>query len=180
MDNLEKFIKQNRSQFDDELPQDLWAKLAENLAAPQKTNTIKLVPMRRLWQMAAGFAALLVFGLGLQFVFLQKKFTQQQGVEQIVPELGEAEKFYLAQIQFAKLSIQQSDMKAAGIDKDLKEIENLGNSYNELKKEYYKSGNKEAIVSALIQNLQLQVEVLDKKLQAIRQVQKAQKGEIEI
>ena len=47
------------------------------------------------------------------------------------------------------------NLKEIGVETDLKEIENLDNAYKELKKEFYDSGDKTAIISAMIQNLQL-------------------------
>lgn len=183
MDNLEKFITENRSTFEEELPTNLWDKIAKDLDKTEikvAPKTTQMVPIKRIWQLAAGFAALLMVGLAVQFTYLQQQYAQKPSVEQLVPELAEAEKFYLAQIQHTRMIVQKSNLKDIGMENDLQEIDNLGKTYKELKSEYYQSGNREAVISAMIQNLQLQAEILDKKLQIIQKANKAKSGQIEI
>jgi hypothetical protein len=101
MDNLEKFIKQNKNAFDEEPSAELWNKISGQLQTEkQPAKIVRMMPIQRVWQIAAGFAALLVFGLALQWLYFAKQnegltaFKTPPPVEQLVPELAEAEKFY--------------------------------------------------------------------------------------
>ncbi len=189
MDNLENFIKQNRNAFDEEPPATLWNKIAEELAVPTRKTApiVQMMPVRSVWQIAAGFAALMVVGLALQWSY----FSKQQGqlaalqtpptVEQLVPELGEAEKFYAMQISQTQVALKKYQANSGNqdlkIDQEaMKELENLDKTYTELKKEFYTSGNQEAVVSALIQNLQLRLDLLTQQLQALQKAEKAKNG----
>jgi hypothetical protein len=185
MDKLEKFITENHTNLEEDLPTDLWAKIAgeldkENtLSKPiQSPKIVRMISITKVWQLAAGFAALLVFGLGLQFYYFQSQ--TQASIENLVPELAEAENFYFSQISNTKTILKSYNLKEVGIETGLKEIDNLDTAYQELKKEFYSSGNREAIISAMIQNLQLRADLLNQKLQIIRQAEKAKKGQVSL
>jgi hypothetical protein len=186
MDNLEKFITNNKDEFeedfDNNLSANLWSKINQDLDKTVKVapKTVRMVPIQRIWQIAAGFAALLVVGLSMQFYYLQQRTLSESSVEKLVPELAEAEKFYSSQISQTKTVLSSYNLKEVGIESDLKEIDNLDKAYNELKTEFYKSGDKEAIISAMIQNLQLRAELLNQKLQVIQRAEKVKKGQVEI
>ena len=182
MDKLEKFITEKRSEFEEELTVDLWSKISNELdkTVSIAPKTARMVPIQRIWQIAAGFAALLMLGLSMQFYYLQQQTIAVASVEKLVPELAEAEKFYSSQIKQTKIILSAYNLKEIGIESDLKEIDNLDKAYNELKTEFYKSGDQETIISAMIQNLQLRAELLNQKLQTIQRAQKVKKGQIEI
>ncbi len=186
MDNLEKFITDNRKDFDEEFSVDkfsnnLWSKISENLDKPtQETKVVRMVSVQKVWQLAACFVMLLMVGLATQFYYFQQQNVSQASIERLAPELAEAESFYFSQISQTKTVLKGYNLKEIGIETDLKEIENLDNAYKELKKEFYDSGDKTTIISAMIQNLQLRADLLNQKLQIIKQAEKAKKGEIAI
>ena len=186
MDNLEKFITDNRKDFDEEFSADkfsnnLWSKISSELEKPtQETKVVRMVSVRKVWQMAACFATLLMVGLAAQFYYFQQQNIEQASIEKLAPELAEAENFYFLQISQTKTILKGYNLKEIGVETDLKEIENLDNAYKELRKEFYDAGDKTAIISAMIQNLQLRADLLNQKLQIIKQAEKAKKGEIAI
>lgn len=192
MDNLEKFIKQNRNAFDEEPSAELWGKISGQLQAEkQPTKIVRMMPIQRVWQIAAGFAALLVFGLAVQWQYFAKQsggvaaFKNLPPVEQLVPELAEAEKFYAMQISQTQVALKnyekQDKSLGATLNKEaITELSNLDKAYAELKKEFYTSGNQEAVISALIQNLQLRLELLNQQLQVIQKTEQVKKGQISI
>lgn len=186
MDNLEKFISNHRKDFDEEFSDDkfsnnLWSKISEELEKPtQQTKVVQMVSVRKIWQLAACFATLLIIGLAAQFYYFQQQNLAQTSIERLVPELAEAEKFYFSQISQTKTVLKGYNLKEIGVETDFKEIENLDNAYKELKRDFYDSGDKTAIISAMIQNLQLRTELLNQKLQIIKKAEKIKKGEISI
>jgi hypothetical protein len=192
MDNLEKFIKQNKNAFDEEPSAELWNKISGQLQAEkQPAKIVRMMPIQRVWQIAAGFAALLVFGLALQWLYFAKQnegltaFKTPPPVEQLVPELAEAEKFYAMQISQTQVALKnyekQDQSLGAALNKEaMTELGNLDKAYAELKKEFYTSGNQEAVISALIQNLQLRLELLNQQLQVIQKTEEVKKGQTSI
>ncbi|TAD99717.1 MAG: hypothetical protein EAZ97_08060 [Bacteroidetes bacterium] len=179
MDKLEDFIRQNRNELDQFEPsQALWNKLNAGLDK-QQTKTI---PIQKFWQMAAVFAVLLVGLLTLQWKYLQ---NHNQNSENIVmnlaqenPELMETEQFYIKQISEKKELINAYDLKALGVDKDFeKDLQTLDAMYLELKAELPQSGNSEYIIGAMIQNLQIRMDILNQQLMVLEKIKNLKNGE---
>jgi hypothetical protein len=179
MGKLEEFIQQNRAEFDAHEPSDqLWQKLSTQLdAAPPRLAAPpggRLVPITRLWQMAAAFALLLVATVLLQYFWLRPP-GQQAGLpanqlEQIAPELMEAEQFYTQQVQLKRAELLRAGAPSLGLDKDVdQELSRLDNAYQELKRDLYRTGNQE-VVDRMIQNLQFRTELLNQQLETLQRV----------
>jgi hypothetical protein len=184
---LEDFIKRHRKEMDNLEPSEqLWTKLEKKLA--QKTaKQIRMIPLNRVWWAAAAF--LLFFGSAMwfQWYYLSGQGSEMadkeevpakssQPLEQINPELAETELFYNSQIAQMKEIVNRSDFDDAEVlqefNTDLKDVENR---YGELKNELYESGN-DQVVNAMIQNLQLQVEMLNRQIQMLEKIRRIKKG----
>ncbi len=191
-DNLEKFVLQNREAFDDKAPSmDLWNKLADELAKEdlQKTSQRpqKMLPVRKVWQMAAGFAAVMLLGWLLQWKYLQNPATVSQDTVQaqpsfqkIAPEIAEAETYYFMQINQLQSNLKKYNSKTVGIENSevSQEVEKLDTVYQNLKKDFYSSGGQEEVVRAMIQNLQLRLQLLQQHLDVVEKAEKLKKGEV--
>lgn len=174
---LEDFIRGNRQAFDDQEPSDkLWQKIQQDLT--QNTTTpvrqTKTVPISRVWQVAAGFTILLLFSLGLQRQFLQPETTevlaetQEEEIYKINPELAETEQFYIQQINLKREEIRQYNFKDKEFEQDLQALEKL---YDQLKTDLVQSNNSEQVLSAMIQNLQLRADILNRQIELLKQIQ---------
>ncbi|MCU0451352.1 MAG: hypothetical protein MUC97_16180 [Bernardetiaceae bacterium] len=179
MGKLEEFIQQHRAEFDEHEPSDqLWQKLATQLdAAPPKLTARpggRQVPITRVWQMAAAFALLLMATVLLQYYWLRPA-SQQAGLptnqlEQIAPELIEAEQFYTQQVQLKRAELLSAGAPGLGLDKDVdQELGRLDAAYQELKQDLYRTGNQE-VVDRMIQNLQFRTDLLNRQLETLQRV----------
>ncbi|WP_250631864.1 hypothetical protein [Rhodoflexus caldus] len=180
-DKIEKFISQNREAFDSEEPDaKVWASIQKGM---QQGKSVRMVPLYRLWQVAASI--ILLLGTGIGWLVYENRQLQKNAastfptndavtvtLDQIAPELAEAEDFYTRQIQLKSDELSRYDLKKLGVGKDYEtELKKLNEAYGELKNDFYKTGS-QRVVEAMIQNLQYRMELLNKQLEILEKVQK--------
>jgi hypothetical protein len=178
---LEKFIEDNREAFDSDEPRhqvwrDLQAKVAEN----KKDDRIFHLGFLR-WTAAAAVVIMLV---GTIYYVIEKGGStptiaslDNQGSpatpDQVLTELNPTyakEVYHFTQL----IELKQSELKQ--IEKEhpelyqqfVKDINKLDSSYQALKTELPKNANRELLLEAMIQNLQLQAELLNQQLSIIK------------
>ena len=171
-DKLEKFIKSHRAEMDGEEPRpDLWIDIANEISS--KTKQRNLTKSFVWWRAAA------IFLLFITSLMVLEKFISQPEKEEITmnQQLQEAESFYIELISQRKENlISRSEALDLGED-FVKEINMLDSMYNVLKKDLA-NGNEENIVDAMILNLQLRIEVLNKQLSIIQTIENSKNENI--
>jgi len=178
---LKKFIWDNRKAFDDASPSaKVWENIEASFTEKEKKKFI-LAPVYK-WSMAA--AAMLVIAVGIYFIANRKTTetivvakTTQPDIDTLAPEE------YARQMnQFVKMiDTKQDELKA--LAKDQPElyrqfstaINQLDSSYNTLKNQLSATPNREMLLEAMIQNLQLQLNVLNQQLNIIHQIKESKK-----
>jgi hypothetical protein len=179
MSRLENFINENREAFDDKVPSaKVWEKVA---AAVNEGKSKKIVQFPLIkWSMAA--AAVLLIGLSITWFATRNKKTgteladTQIHADSIVradaPEVN----------QFTQMiAVKQEELKVMAKEQpDLyrrftTDINQLDSSYLLLKKQFSITPNREMLVEAMIQNLQLQLNVLNQQLNIIHQIKQSKK-----
>ncbi|AKD03197.1 hypothetical protein POKO110462_04555 [Pontibacter korlensis] len=201
-DRLEKFVQDNREEFDVFEPrQELWQQICHELPnnTPEKeTKVIKFNFGDRasfsadFFFMRVAAAIILLLGCGLT-IFLMKQQTPDTAntlaanttlpsVSAIAPELPEVEAYYVSQIEAKKSELSDYDLKVLGLDEQQvidKELARLDSSYNQLKKQLYTSPNTDEIVGSLIQNLQIRIKVLNRQLEVLQNLEKMKQEPIQ-
>lgn len=185
MSNLERFIRDNREEFDHEVPSlEVWSKIDRKVNG--KVANVVFLSRSRIISYAA--AAVILLGIG---VFLGSQFQQKElpvvasiaGEEPALPQqYAEIEDYYRHQYeqQVQMLTNYQVDPT---FKEDLVEFEQV---MQELKTELAKApkGNEERIVSAIIQNYQLKIDILKRVLDRMQtlnpKVQNKEKNEISL
>ena len=174
MSTVENFINNNRDGFDSEEMQKGWEKF-ESKRKQKKTKSI-----RRYWWAAAATVTIFVSGV-LLYNNSTKKFEDtavQKPVELPSKDLVEdVDPSYTFQMdQFAQLialkqnELKQNQKKQPALYKQfLKDNDQLDSSYNYLKSKLSANTNKEILLDAIIQNLQLKLDLLNQQLQIIKQ-----------
>ena len=173
MSNLEKFIADNRKEFDDKVPSTkAWDEIEAAITGKKKKKAI-LTPIIK-WGMAA--AAMLIIASLFYFRFDNKTGSQTAPVKSIVtefpvtPEVNEfAKMIVLKQEELKQLSKEQPEL----YNKFTSDITQLDSSYKALKQQLNVTPNKEMLVEAMIQNLQLQLSVLNQQLSIIKQIKQS-------
>jgi hypothetical protein len=170
MNNLEEFIKANREAFDHKEPRDkLWTRIESDLDERPGYGWI--------WK-AAAVLLLAVCS------FLIWERNQYQSIDystvsevQLDPEFMETELYYTQLISEQRVMVEQFDLN----DPELKEsfrrdLAALDTAYQELKLEYVETSN-EAVLQALIDNLQLRMELLNQQVLILEQIKNDYRNE---
>jgi len=170
-DFLEKFILEHKQEFDsaDPPPEVLDQIISEiNLKKGKKTRTS--------WSWMWRAAAVLFFGISA-YLFFQKesKEVTQNGInevwEQQTEDFANTERYYNSMIQVKRQELLGFIDKGSPYYTDFKnDIGELDSMYTLLKKEF-DFNNHDLVLDAMIKNLQLRIEIMDKQLQIIQQVQ---------
>ena len=166
-DNLEKFIHENRAEFDREIPSlKVWAAI-DKAISPEEVDKPTAKP-RRLWRhawIAASIAFLLATGA---FIGLQMGTDPQSEIASLSDyssEYAEMEVYYQTQIQKKVAQLARYDDITVG--EDLKQVDEF---MQELKQELQEApkGNEEKIINAMIDNYQTKINILERVLERIQ------------
>lgn len=180
MSRLEKFIKENRDAFDDEMPADkIWQGIENALPKNKKAKLVN-ISFKVKWSIAA--AIIVLAGIGLFFKIQQstptfidttKKIDTAASTEiatvapDAAPEMNEFAKLIaMKQDELKRLSKEQPGL----YQQFTKDINQLDSNYTNLKEKLSIAPNKELLIGAMIQNLQLQLQVLNQQLHIINQI----------
>lgn len=172
-DKIEKFISENRLDLDDLEPkQSTWESIQKNV---RKTE----MNVNWVWKVAA--VVLLVTTLSLVLERTLVKNNEIMVTDAISPneELEQVEVYYAGLIHQKqtqiKLVIQQKNLTDVEL---LEDLEDLDLMYAVLKKDLEQNTNNEKLMNAMIRNLQLRVEILNKQLEILEQLVKHESNEI--
>jgi len=181
---LEKFILDNREEFDGDEPNPrLWKKLEQQFN-PNGSN-IKIQRMAIIrWSAAAAvtvMATLVVFYL---FSKPPKKdlsamaaHAQTNDIINAINPAYAKEVYHFTQL----IELKQAEMKKIAKDQPelykefIVDITTLDSSYNSLKKELPLNPNREQLLEAMIDNLRLQTELLNQQLLIIKKIKQSKK-----
>lgn len=172
-DNWKKFIDENKKEFNNEQPRDIFFdKIASQL---EEKKEPKMIRLSLVWQMAASIV--IVFGVVLFFLLRNnqsgeikvaknsqsKSATNEKMVlAKLDPQLAEAEYYYVSQIDDLMEEVDKKELST-----DVKElIKQLDAEFNLLKKEIGDHVNSDQIIEALIENYRLKIKLLEKILES--------------
>lgn len=174
-DQLEKYIRQHRAQFDEARPSAmLWDKIAAALDTPDETpaplqvvhkrNTLRLT-----WQQYASIAAigllLLAIGGALGSYWTERTMSisapMALSLGDINDEYAELEHHYQQQVRVHLTALEALDAPHQDL---LQDIEELNAAFEELKQELGRSTTQtdEEIIHAMIENYQTRIEILER------------------
>ncbi len=157
-DNLEKFVRKNREQFDSEIPRDkIWSKIHKGMQA----NT----PVRKIsWYKYAAAALILIgVGAGIGLALGNRQEAPQLVMQQ---QIEESEKKYtqLVNNKLDELSEYDFDKKL------LTDIDLLDQIHMELKEELIQNSgaNSKIVIQAMMKNYQAKLNALEKILTKVK------------
>ena len=176
-DPWKSFIDENREEFEQRKPKDLWSSIEDQLDEGQSKKTILI----RLWEIRR-IAALFIVSLGVgyyaiyqhlssknQFLAQTEKLesdneTSNELKQELPVEFLEVESYYVAEID-RKLEevIDITDNETI-----TEEINLLKEEFDELKKELGDHINDERVIEAMIQNYRLRLELLKEILEELK------------
>ena len=156
-DQLEKFIMDNRDAFDHETPRkDTWNQIDKRLT--KKSN---------MWPTVWKIAAMLFMATTILLVIDRS----QEKIEEplLSEELIQAEDYYVSMINEKRMIIMD-ELTPEQEEEFLVEIDQLDSMYNELKNTYQTNTSNDRIVDAMISNLQLRLEILNRQLEILENI----------
>lgn len=173
-DKLEKYIRENKDKLDTGVPRDaVWDSIEKEL---EEDVPKKIFNLTNLWKVAAVF----FFGLSIYLLSQMNQTADvmsNQVAETLDAEFLETENFYASQISTKRSLLMENGTNNPELVKDFtSDINKLGSIYQTLKEEL-NSDNTEALQNALIQNLQLRMELLNQQLMILENVKNTNKNE---
>ena len=189
-DNLDRFIKQNRSHFDEEQPSEkLWEQIEKGL---QSKTSVPVRSLKQRWWTAAAAVILFATAATAYIIFKKTNPVNQPVVENntiTLPGNKVAKDADIAAIdpvyaqQAARFSLlideKQKELKAIQTDEPFLykkfsfDIKRLDSTYTLLKQQLPVNPNKEELLEAMIYNLQLQIELLNQQLNIIQKIKQS-------
>ena len=157
-DQLENFILKNRVHFEDDIKGDqLWNRIEKDLGEQKPFTFITI------WKVAAAI-------LLISTVFLSiDKFSNSKNEPALYAEFQQAELFYSTLILDKREEITLFGIDGL-TDDFLKEIDDLDAMYLELKRTFDEKTSDQKLINAMIENLQLRIQILNKQLSILQQL----------
>ncbi|WP_422359891.1 hypothetical protein [Reichenbachiella sp.] len=176
-DRLEDFIKSHRADFDDLEPREhTWAKIQNELQSNDQKKDYTW-----LWKAAAVVFLCISVGLAVERTMstdFEAVAEVNQSQKSRSAELREVEGYYTQLISQKRSEIKSVIDKKGLTDVELlKDMEQLDSMYAKLKKDLKRNQNDERLINAMIQNLQLRVEILNKQLRILERISKQEQDE---
>ena len=188
--NLEKFVNRNRSEFDTEHPSnDVWKKIEQTI--PVKKKEAKLFSLRDIYKFSAAAAVLCIVLTSVYFIYIRSQKNDSAPVAEAgknVSPLKGITPEYAAEAKqvFNAIETRQEELKEATADNPelykqfLSDLQLLDSTYNMLQRQAAQTANKDVIMKAMLQNLQLQAELLYRQLMITNDIKKQTKQNNEL
>lgn len=156
MDQLEKYILENKAAFDDQVPNDqLWLNIQSKMGKPSK--------MFVFWKIAALF---LLMTTSVLIIERQLSSGESQEIS-LGEEFLQAEGYYLQVI-----NTQQAELKhlegGNTHEELLIELQELDAAYQNLKSTYINQNSDEMLKGAMIENLIMRMEILNRQITILK------------
>jgi len=163
---LEDFIRDNKKDFDHLEPKaSLWDKIEQGL--PQQKREAKTFSLAFVLRVAA--SVIVVMGVCFAF-YLHNTQKPTISLAAINPEYAKQQVHYTSVIANQRNELRVIAKSDPELYKEFTtEIAKMDSTYKKLNKDLITSPNQEAVLRAMIRNLQVQTEVLNQQLNVIEQ-----------
>jgi len=173
---LEEFIKANHDEFDDLEPSaGLWNKIEEKLPNEfnSKGNEKKTFSLGFVMRIAA--TIIVVMSIGFVF-YLRNEKSGKINLAAINPAYAQQQKHYASLVSNKLNELKTLSKSDPQLYKEFStEIAKMDSTYKKLNNDLATSPNREAVLLAMIRNLQIQAEVLNQQLNVIEQFNQMKK-----
>lgn len=177
-----KFVRKNRNDFDNAAPSDkVWKEIEKTI--PVKKNA-KLFTLMDIYKWSAAAAIFFIVLTSVYFLVRQKysheNLTSENGTEDHSPRLESLNSISIenaAEFKQASEAVEnrQKELRSAIANnpelykKFQQDLNTLDSSYKLLRDQASQSVNRDVIIKAMIQNLQLQSELLGRQLMILHE-----------
>ncbi len=167
---LEGFVKENKKAFEAKGPSDqLWSRIEADLDKKDKKKPIKFYQ----W---LSMAALLAVSLGMYFTYNYHQVNSEIAVADVNVDYGKKAVHFASLIEEKRDSLQiHSADNPELYSKFTDDISKLDSDYEELKTQLQTSPDRDAVVRAMMKNLEIRSNILSQQLKIINQVNQYKK-----
>jgi hypothetical protein len=185
--NFEKFVQKNRRDFDSEVPGDrVWENIEKTIPVKKEAKRFSINDIIK-WSAAAAFifAAL----TSVYFIYIKKYSHDKPVVSTNPPEAGSSVNQYdissiapehAAEVKeiYNSIANSQQELKTATSGQPrlyqqfLSDLAVLDSSYRSLRNQALVTPNRDVIIKAMMQNLQLQAELIYRQLMITNELKK--------
>lgn len=182
---LEQFIKDNRSEFNDERPSNnVWDEIEATLPQQQKA---KVVALGNVYKLMAAAAVVCIVLTSVYFIYLKEKNNQGSVAQQPQQQINTIAPEYASQLknEFNVIQTRQQELKEATASNPelykafLSDLQVLDSTYQMLQKQAISTPNRDVIIKAMLQNLKLQSELLYRQLMISNEINKPEEPSTE-
>jgi hypothetical protein len=173
-DKLERFVRDNREDFDVFEPRaDLWKDLEKGLGHKERPLWLGLnlsTSRRMVWQIAASVA--LIIGLGGFWYFDNQYGTSDHAdIMAFNPTYARTVQQYTSLIENKRTELKTvTESNPALYQQFASDLDRLEKTYQSLKLELPKTPNQEMMIQAMVQNLKTQIDLLNQQLMIIQRI----------
>ncbi|AXT63468.1 hypothetical protein D1816_25045 [Aquimarina sp. AD10] len=175
MEDLEKYIKENKPLFDEHKADraKIWATIDERLDTP-KSTTFWQSPFLKI----AASILIILSGFSTYHLFVSSKFNGTEKHQIVNNELSDIDTYYKGLVSF-QVKLIQEHPKLQEKDKVafLSFMDDLDQEYEILKLEMTKNLNNEYILEAIINNYKKRIELIENLLSQINNSKKINSDE---
>lgn len=169
--NVEKYIKEHKADFDCEEPSgDLWEKIERKLAEPEVAKNQQIN-----WKKTFRMVASIIFFIGFGYLIGQywRPVMEQSEIAKLSPNYAKEVTQYTKFIDQKRTELKRLTAENPGLFAEFEtELNDLEFEYQSLKKSLPKNPNQEELLSAMIINLEWQLNILNQQLDIIRKINK--------
>ncbi len=180
-DNLERFVRDNREAFDDRKPpNELWQRIETGLNVQ---NPARTSPFRQTWRNQSLFgrnlfdwrvaASLAFIALTGGFLYMNHQYgvAHQPEVVAASPTYAQEVVQYTQLIEDKRTVLQQLTEDNPALYREFAtDLDRLEKSYQGLKADLPQNPNQDMLIQAMIQNLQIQINLLNEQLRIIQRI----------
>ena len=183
--NFERFIQQNRKEFDTEQPsENVWDKIEQTIPVKKEA---KRFSMNDIIKWSAAAAVLFIALTSVYFLYINKKdshetleltgpknepgYSKPDELNGIAPEYAVQFKRFNETIEAQQEELRKATSDQPSLYKQFEEdLKVLDSSFIALKNQAEHTPNRDVLIKAMIQNLQLQAELLGRQLLIMKDI----------
>ncbi|MCO4293390.1 hypothetical protein NF867_10985 [Solitalea sp. MAHUQ-68] len=163
---LEKFVEEHRDEFDVYEPSaEVWRSIEKTMRKEPKVFKLNFN-----WRIAAAIALIIGFGVTV-FRVVNRPPQPEDSLARINPEYAQTAYHMAALIDIKRDELKRIQKEQPELYKEFSgDLERLDKNYQSMKVQLSGAANQEKLVEAMIQNLQLQIDLLNQQLTIIQRI----------
>ncbi len=172
-DNINQLFANLKGEFDTKEPkeghQDRFLKKIQG-----NQGVISIKKKKNTWWKPLSIAASILLLVGFGFSYLNQPGSIDEQVAKISPEVSQTE-FYFANLideQVKQLKSESTPETKKIIDDTMSQLKKLDTNYKSLEKDLINGGNSKMILSAMINNFQTRIDLLQNVLNKVENIKK--------